>query len=260
MYWHTSHGSQLVNGGMDEMRYFIGGGINGKYAYGDIEGDNTVLDLEEGSDDLSEDVGEWVNVTRDYLDEEDNLGVNVVMWSWCNMDGHNVYPGDHLTNNYITWMETLISEYGEDGSKPRASTHPVKFVFMTAHAIGTGHDGYVGFRNEIIRQHCKDNDRILYDFADIESYRPGDPTDYWALNMHDDCSYDGGNWAIEWQNDHSSTHMANIGDDAHNYTNGGEWYECDPLHASNADVMGNLKAYGAWYLFARLAGWDGLSL
>lgn len=262
VYWHTSHGSQLTDGGMDEMRYFIGGGVDGKYSYGNVEGDDSVLDLHELTDDLSEDVGDWVNVTRNYLGNPNNLGVNVVMWSWCNMDGHPVSPDDHPTNNYLTWMDTLISEYGEGGSESRAAEHPVKFVFMTAHAIGTGHDGYVGVRNGLIRQHCKDNNRYLYDFADIESYRPSDLTDYWALDMYDDCSYDdgegtSGNWAVEWQSEHLTTHMVNTGDDEYNYTNGGEWYECDPAHASSADIMGNLKAYGAWYLFAVLAGWDG---
>ncbi len=37
--------------------------------------------------------------------------------------------------------------------------------------------------------------------------------------------------------------------------NGGEWYHCSPAHTQ--PLNGNLKAYAAWYLFARLVGWNG---
>ncbi len=35
---------------------------------------------------------------------------------------------------------------------------------------------------------------------------------------------------------------------------GEDWYSCTPAHTE--DLNGNLKAYAAWHLFARLAGWN----
>ena len=44
-------------------------------------------------------------------------------------------------------------------------------------------------------------------------------------------------------------------DVAHNEPNGGHYYNCSPAHTHA--VNGNMKAYAFWYLFARLAGWEG---
>ncbi len=56
----------------------------------------------------------------------------------------------------------------------------------------------------------------------------------------DTYDYDGGNWAMEWQDSH---------------TEGVYWYYCSPAHTQ--PLNGNLKAYAAWWLWARLAGWAG---
>ena len=34
-----------------------------------------------------------------------------------------------------------------------------------------------------------------------------------------------------------------------------DWYDCNP--ANTQSLSANLKAYAAWWLWARLAGWDG---
>jgi hypothetical protein len=41
----------------------------------------------------------------------------------------------------------------------------------------------------------------------------------------------------------------------HNEPNGGQYYHCSPAHTHA--VNGNMKAFAFWYLFARLAGWEG---
>ena len=63
------------------------------------------------------------------------------------------------------------------------------------------------------------------------------------------CDYDSDgdgnpdrNWATAWQNSHTE----NV-----------DWYNCSPAHSQA--LNGNLKAYAAWWLWARLAGWPGLS-
>ncbi len=48
------------------------------------------------------------------------------------------------------------------------------------------------------------------------------------------------NWALDWQNSH---------------TEGIDWYTCSEDH--NPPLNANLKAYAAWWLWARIAGWDG---
>jgi hypothetical protein len=44
-------------------------------------------------------------------------------------------------------------------------------------------------------------------------------------------------------------------DTLHNEPNGGDWYQCSAEHSH--PVNSNMKAYAAWYMFARLAGWEG---
>ncbi len=122
----------------------------------------------------------------------------------------------------------------------------VKFVYMTGHLDGTGLTGNLHLRNEQIRNYCKNNNKILYDFADIECYNPdgiyfGDrkPNDACDYDTNSDGSLDG-NWATEWQNAH---------------TLGTDWYSCSSAHSQPLNA--NRKAYAAWWLWARLGGWDG---
>ena len=123
----------------------------------------------------------------------------------------------------------------------------VKFVYMTGHLDGGGPSGNLHLRNAQIRQHCLKNNKPLYDFADIESYDPDGSVDYMQLAANDNCDYDSdgdgsreSNWAMDWQ-------------DAH--TEGVDWYDVSAAHSQ--PLNGNLKAYAAWWLFARLAGWPG---
>ena len=79
---------------------------------------------------------------------------------------------------------------------------------------------------------------MLFDFYDIECYDP-DGTYFGDKDVGDDCSYSGGNWAAEWQNTH---------------TEGVDWYDCASAHSQPLNA--NRKAYAAWWLWARLAGWN----
>jgi len=128
---------------------------------------------------------------------------------------------------------------------------------MTGHLNGQGEAGRTNEINNYIRNHCVSNNRILYDFADIESY---DPDDNYFLDVatNDECYYlvDGertGNWATEWAE--GKVMMDGEEDVAHNEPSGGQYYNCSPAHTHA--VNGNMKAYAFWYLFARLAGWEG---
>jgi len=68
----------------------------------------------------------------------------------------------------------------------------VHFVYMTGHLDGTGLTGNLHLRNEQIRNYCRENKKILYDFADIECYNP-DGTYFGSRKPDDACAYDTNN-------------------------------------------------------------------
>ena len=248
-YGHTSHGSQLTTG-MSPLDAFMGG--NNTYIFGaDGGGDDTKLEFYDFNGGFggvlttttAHDLGNpnddaWAAATEEYLDHPNNPGTNVIMWSWCNIAGHNI-------TRYLSHMEYLISAYSAGGSKGRTLETEVKFVFMTGHVDGQGIGGTNNLQNEIIRNHCIMYNRILFDFADIESYDPDDNY-FLDLNVNDDCSYDGGNWALDWQSTHNGVNTE---------PDGGKWYACSSAHSQPLNA--NLKTFASWYLFARLAGWEG---
>jgi hypothetical protein len=212
VYWHTSHGSQLVTGmaGMDE---FFGG--TGMYAVGGADG--LRLD-DQGATDLGVDEGEtWEPISRAWLDTHPE--VNVVIWSWC---GQVSGASEAFIDLYLQRMTQLESDYPG-----------VRFVYMTGHADGTGLEGNLHQRDRQIRQYCEENGKFLYDFYDIECYDP-DGTYYGDRHVTDGCDYDGGNWAVEWQDSHP-----------------GEWWECESAHSQPLNA--NRKAMAAWQLWVSLA-------
>ncbi len=225
-YAHTSHGSQLIKG----MTALIGQ-TNLKGYKGDIyrwnEGGNGgALDIDDRF--ISGDLGHngdvsWANRTRTYL--ASNPDVNVVMYSWCGGCSDNTPAGIQA---YLDKMNELEQEYPH-----------ITFVYMTGHR-DIWHDATLKANNKQIRDYCVANNKVLYDFADIESYNP-DGTYFEYSN--DNCDYYSGagtgrlgNWAEEWQNTH---------------TEGVDWYDCHAAHSKA--LNGNLKAYAAWWLWWRLA-------
>jgi hypothetical protein len=226
-YSHTSHGSQLTEG-MSGLISFKGE----TYAWNN-GGANNALDLHDYA--ISGDLGNpnrtaWESGTRDYL--RANPDVNVIIWSWC---GQVSDASEADITTYLTLMDLLEYDFPE-----------VKFVYMTGHLDGSGITGNLHLRNEQIRDFCRKNKKILYDFADIECYNP-DGTYFGDKKPNDACEYDtngdgsrDGNWATEWQ----STHIQGV-----------DWFNCSAAHSQ--PVNANQKAYAAWWLWARLAGWNG---
>ncbi|NPA68375.1 MAG: T9SS type A sorting domain-containing protein [Chlorobi bacterium] len=229
-YGHTSHGSQLITG----MSALIGqtslNGYKGDIYDWNEGGTDGALDIDDyfGSGDLGHNGDtSWAPYTRTYL--ADNPDVNVVIYSWCGGLSDNTPDG---IQTYLDKMNELEQQYPG-----------VKFVYMTGHA-DIWADETVKSGNNQIRNYCRTNNKILYDFNDIEMYNP-DGTYFEFVN--DNCDYYdapggnlSGNWAEEWRNTH---------------TEGVDWYDCDPAHTDA--LNGNLKAYAAWWLWCRLAGWEG---
>jgi hypothetical protein len=226
-YGHTSHGSQLTYG-MEAL-------VTSKgqlYAFNST-GSGGALELRDtpfsGASDLgAPDRIAWESATRKYLNF--NPTINVVIWSWCG-EVSSATSSDITT--YLTLMNGLERDYPK-----------VTFVYMTGHLDGTGTGGNLHLRNEQIRTYVRANKKILFDFADIESYDP-DGNCFVDKNANDNCDFDSDgngsldrNWATDWQSAHP-----------------GQWYNCEAAHSQ--PLNGNLKAYAAWWLWARLAGWDG---
>ena len=147
------------------------------------------------------------------------------MWSWC---GQVSYYSSASIQTYLDNLDTLENEYVN-----------MRFIYMTGHTDGTGTNGTLNINNNMIRQYVSDNNKVLFDFADIESYDPGG-------TLHADTGYQEGfcNWCKSWCDAHPS--------------------DCTDLPDScghtdsipEAKLVCKLKAKAFWYMMARLAGWN----
>lgn len=214
-YGHTSHGSQITSGieAMNAEPYtYNSSGAGGALKYTEIS-----ADLGHNGD-LS-----WANTTRQFL--ANNPDINVVMWSWCGGCSDNTTQG---INAYLNEMSRLEREYPK-----------VIFIYMTGHLDGTGSSGNLNNINQQIRNYCITNNKVLYDFADIESYDPSGQG-YLDLGSDDGCNYQGRNWAQEW----ISKNPRNI-------------YRLPGSAAHTHPLNGSLKGNAFWVMMAKLAGWKG---
>jgi uncharacterized repeat protein (TIGR01451 family) len=227
-YGHTSHGSQPVTG----MTVLENNTPSHLYDF-NTNGDVTagVLSLKDStpSGDLgSPDRVTWEALTRTYLNGAGS-DRNVVVWSWCGQVSSATATD---IETYLNLMNGLEQDYPD-----------VTFVYMTGHLDGGGLEGNLNLRNEQIRQYCEANNKVLFDFADIESYDP-DGAEFLSKYARDDCSYtcNGStcNWADQWCAAHSGDPLCAACSCAHS----------KPLNC-------NLKGRAFWWMMARIAGWPG---
>ncbi len=203
-YGHSSHGAQLVQG----MGMLLA--ENPLYAYNNGAG---TLALTEYAGDLgSWGDTSWVPVTRQQLDNPKN-DFNMVIWAWCGGVANNNEAGINVYLNAMTQLE---------------QTYPtVTFIYMTG-PLDRWAPVTVRRNNQFIRDYCLANDKVLYDFADIESY---DPEGVYYPDETDSCG-----WCYEWCAIHECPDCPG----------------CAHSHCFNCYQKG--KAF--WWMLATLAGWN----
>lgn len=222
-YGHTSHGSQITSG-MRAMN-------KGAFRFNTRGKDGALCYQETGGDLGHRGDLRWMKKTKGQLDRPGN-NVNVVMWSWCGGCSDNTVKG---INTYLQAMTKLEAEYPD-----------VVFIYMTGHLDGSGVKGNLNKRNDQIRKYCRTHKKVLFDFADIESFDP-DGNSFLRLRANDGCFYDSNgdgrrdsNWCDQWIAKHPHHGIA-----------------LPPRAAHTRPLNGALKGRAFWWMMARLAGWNG---
>ena len=240
-YQHTSHGTQVARGMFGLPDYKDGDEV--LFAITDNDPQADKLDFrdnamgsyaEAGKDasDLSRDETAFIQATRNYLDDPDHAKINVVMWSWCNIAGHDV------EGNYLPGMQSLINEYPE-----------VSFIFMTGHANKDDNVGAGKPKNQadLIIDYCRENNFYCLDYYGIDTHDMDG--NYWEDAGDDGNSSAGGNFYADWQ----ESHRVGAGYYENRSSPGGSV----AYGAHNTQhITANRKAYAMWYILASIAGWE----
>jgi len=209
-YAHTSHGGQITTG----LERLSDGNPTYTYASGycTVPGSNTSLSLMDGQyydshcetyigPELYWQGDNAMDITRSVLTSFD---VNISLWSWCcQLDSYS----QSQAQVYLDNMAQLENEFPD-----------INFVYMTGNAQSDGNQNRYA-RNEQIRAYCRQNNKWLFDFGDL------------------DCWYNNEQHTV---NGIPSEHPQYSGNEAGHTT----FESCEN------------KARAFWWLLARIAGWS----
>lgn len=219
-YAHTSHGNQLTTGlsyiELDDDFYSVAiQDMNlpqepGAFCIFNGQEDDTYITPEEYWQTES-----GMNKTRNVQDN--NPQINTSAWAWCcQLESYT----EEDTQAYLDSIAGLEAEY------PNST-----FIYMTGNAqeeYASGFNRYL--RNEQIRQYCIDNNKVLFDFADLDSWWFNPDTEEWEQATY---QYNGYEVPVE--------HPQFEGNDSGHTT----------LESCKQ------KGRAVWWMMAVIAGWTG---
>ncbi len=159
----------------------------------------------------------WTDATRQHL--QANPDTKVVIWAMCSLITGIL--SEEEINQYLFDLNQLESEYPD-----------VFFVYWTDIIDEDGALSPAEQRNEMIRSYCRDNDKILYDFADITARNPEGT--YYPGTDEGGCT-----WCQDWCIDHGYDFCSS----------------CDGCpHSVCFDCFRKAQAF--WWLLTQIAVWD----
>jgi len=155
-----------------------------------------------------------LNLTRDVLNN--NPTIDTSMWCWC---GQCSYYTAAQVQEYLDAMTLLEGEYPN-----------ITFIYFTGNAQSEGSFGYNRHqRNNQIRDYCAANNKILFDFADLDCWWYNASTTQWEHNTY---SYSGSDIPSE-----------------HPQYDGNEY-------AHTTVESCTIKGRAWWWMMSVLAGWN----